>query len=57
MYLNLNKNVIIVIGFFNKSDGLIIICIDFLNVCLYLYSLKKKDELRLIMIFKLVFVV
>lgn len=52
MYLNLNKNVIFFIGFFNKSDGFIIICIDFLNVCLYLYSLKS-DELRLIMIFKL----
>lgn len=52
MYLNSNKNAIIVIGFFNKSDGLIIIRIDLSNVRPHLYSLKS-DELRSIMIPKL----
>lgn len=36
--------------FFNKSDDLIISRVDLSNVRPHLYSLKKKDELRSIMI-------
>lgn len=43
--------------FFKKSDGLIINRVDLSNVRPHLYSLKKKDELRSIMILKLVPVV
>lgn len=58
MYLNSNKNAIFSIGLFKKSDGLIINRVDLSNVRPYLYSFKKKnDELRSIMILKLLPVV